>query len=56
MIAHVIDVGANYWSLWNFHQINVEESCQLLPGIANLVRPDQSSNRLLREAVHDLEL
>lgn len=24
MIAHVIDVGANYWSLWNFHQINPE--------------------------------
>jgi hypothetical protein len=22
MIAHVMDVGANYWSLWNFHQIN----------------------------------
>jgi hypothetical protein len=22
MIAHVIDVGANYCSLWNFHQIN----------------------------------
>ncbi len=22
MIVHVIDVGANYWSLWNFHQIN----------------------------------
>jgi hypothetical protein len=22
MIAHVIDIGANYWSLWNFHQIN----------------------------------
>jgi hypothetical protein len=22
MISHVIDVGANYWSLWNFHQIN----------------------------------
>jgi hypothetical protein len=22
MIAHVIDVGANYWSLWNFHQIH----------------------------------
>jgi hypothetical protein len=22
MIAHVIDVGANYWTLWNFHQIN----------------------------------
>ena len=21
MIAHVMDVGANYWSLWNFHQI-----------------------------------
>jgi hypothetical protein len=24
IIAHVIDVGANYWSLWNFHQINVK--------------------------------
>jgi len=22
IIAHVMDVGANYWSLWNFHQIN----------------------------------
>jgi hypothetical protein len=22
MIAHVMDVGPNYWSLWNFHQIN----------------------------------
>jgi hypothetical protein len=24
MIDHVIDVGANYWSLWNFHQINAK--------------------------------
>jgi hypothetical protein len=24
MIAHVIDIGANYWSLWNFHQINAK--------------------------------
>lgn len=22
IIAHVLDVGANYWSLWNFHQIS----------------------------------
>ena len=22
MIAHIMDVGANYWSLWNFHQIS----------------------------------
>lgn len=22
MIAHVLDIGANYWSLWNFHQIS----------------------------------
>jgi hypothetical protein len=22
MISHVIDVGANYWSLWNFHDIS----------------------------------
>jgi len=24
MIAHVIDVGANYWSLWNFHAISAQ--------------------------------
>jgi hypothetical protein len=24
MIAHIIDVGANYWSLWNFHQISAK--------------------------------
>jgi hypothetical protein len=22
MMAHVMDVGANYWSLWNFHEIS----------------------------------
>ena len=22
IIAHVMDIGANYWSLWNFHQIS----------------------------------
>ena len=24
MMAHVIDVGANYWSLWNFHRISAK--------------------------------
>jgi hypothetical protein len=24
MIAHVLDVGANYWSLWNFHAISAK--------------------------------
>jgi hypothetical protein len=24
MISHVMDIGANYWSLWNFHQINAK--------------------------------
>jgi hypothetical protein len=24
IIAHVIDVGVNYWSLWNFHQISAK--------------------------------
>ena len=24
VIAHVMDVGANYWSLWNFHAINAK--------------------------------
>ena len=23
-ISHVLDVGANYWSLWNFHRISAE--------------------------------
>jgi hypothetical protein len=29
MIVHVMDVGANYWSLWNFHEINAKnlQSC-----------------------------
>jgi hypothetical protein len=24
IIVHVMDVGANYWSLWNFHDINAK--------------------------------
>ena len=24
MIAHVMDLGVNYWSLWNFHQISAK--------------------------------
>jgi hypothetical protein len=24
IISHVMDVGANYWSLWNFHSINAQ--------------------------------
>jgi hypothetical protein len=24
IIAHVMDVGANYWSLWNFHEISAQ--------------------------------
>jgi hypothetical protein len=24
MISHVLDVGANYWSLWNFHAISAK--------------------------------
>jgi hypothetical protein len=24
IIAHVMDVGANYWSLWNWHKINAD--------------------------------
>jgi hypothetical protein len=24
MISHVMDVGANYWSLWNFHDISAK--------------------------------
>jgi hypothetical protein len=34
MIVHVMDVGANYWSLWNFHQIsaqNLASYCHAFP-------------------------
>ena len=31
MIAHVMDIGANYWSLWNFHHISAK----------NLTSPDE---------------
>ena len=34
MISHVMDIGANYWSLWNFHQIsakNLETYYQAYP-------------------------
>jgi hypothetical protein len=34
IIDHVMDVGVNYWSLWNFHQIsaaNLERSYQAYP-------------------------
>ncbi len=24
MISHVMDIGANYFSLWNFHQISAK--------------------------------
>jgi hypothetical protein len=24
MSAHVMDVGVNYWSLWNFHRISAK--------------------------------
>jgi hypothetical protein len=24
MISHVMDLGVNYWSLWNFHQISAK--------------------------------
>lgn len=34
IISHVLDVGVNYWSLWNFHQISVKNLthyCQAYP-------------------------
>ena len=56
MIAHVIDIGANYWSLWNFHQISAKNLMSLLPGVSGSVRPDQSPDWLSGEAVFHLEL
>ena len=31
MIAHVMDVGANYWSLWNFHAISAKNLLAYYP-------------------------
>jgi hypothetical protein len=44
IIAHVMDVGVNYWSLWNFHQIsakNLETYYQAYPAAF-----DQISRRI----------
>ena len=56
MIDHVIDIGANYFSLWNFHQISAKESDKLLSGVSGSVRPHQSPHRLSCAAVFHLEL
>jgi hypothetical protein len=40
MIAHVMDVGANYWSLWNFHRISAEgimNYYRQYPGMIDLI-------------------
>ncbi len=40
MIAHVMDVGANYWSLWNFHKISAEgimNYYRQCPGMIDLI-------------------
>jgi hypothetical protein len=40
MIAHVMDVGANYWSLWNFHKISaggIMNYYRQYPGMIDLV-------------------
>ncbi len=56
MVAHVIDVGANYWSLWNFHQISAKNLMNYYQTYPAVVRPDQSQNWLSSEAVFHLEL
>src|SRR5204863_57147 len=35
MIDHVIDIGANYWSLWNFHQISAKNLLNYYPASAS---------------------
>jgi hypothetical protein len=40
LIAHVMDVGANYWSLWNFHKISAEgimNYYRQYPGMIDLI-------------------
>ena len=40
LIAHVMDVGANYWSLWNFHRISAEgimNYYRQYPGMIDLI-------------------
>ncbi len=32
IISHVTDIGANYWSLWNFHQINAQNLAKYYQG------------------------
>ena len=56
MISHVIDIGANYWSLWNFHQINAKNLQTYYQAYPAGVRPHQSADRLSGAAIVYLEL
>jgi hypothetical protein len=54
MIAHVMDIGANYWSLWNFHQISAKNLATYYQAYPQVVRSHQSANWLQREALFHL--
>ena len=45
VIAHVMDVGANYWSLWNWHEEKAENVLALLPPVPGDDRHHRAAHR-----------
>ena len=48
VITHVMDVGANYWSLWNFHRIKAENIMNYYRQYPAGDRRHQSADRISR--------
>ena len=55
-IAHVIDLGANYWSLWNWHAEKADNVLRYYRQQPRDDRRDRPADRLPRASVVDLVL
>ncbi len=56
VIAHVMDVGANYWSVWNWHAEKAENVLRYYRRASRDDRHDRPAHRLPRAAGVDLDL
>ena len=56
VIAHVMDVGANYWSLWNWHAERAANVASYYDEVSGDDRHDRAAHRLPRAAVVHLAL
>ena len=56
ILEHVLDVGANYWSLWNFHNISAESLRAVYEARPEFLDRAAAAYRLPHPSVLDLEL